>query len=273
MRRRQWVPPCVSSTRGSIAARSSFPRLDVPLTVHVRLYAWAQETRLVVDRGATARRMPPSAFRPLEAKGPGERDLKRGPETESARVERRPNRMRYVALLGPLVLGACGAPRQTAARRPDADVTRTAVPIEVSRACGDAPTLEHRSSRKLTFGPRTRVLAVRVRVEAADPGRPRDLGKGDGEVGFGGAKRGLDFHVLDEAGDEVGAGSSQACFDHHARLPDVPGVYCVALSPQDDRENPSIEVDYAARQHGLGLVQMPEEDVIANIEGVCGYRP
>lgn len=115
--------------------------------------------------------------------------------------------------------------------------------------------------------------AVRVRVDQRELDAPSDLTKGDGEVGFGGAIRGLDFHVLDGEGREVDAGSSQACFDHRARLPEVPGVYCVALSPQDDGEDPTIEVDYAARQHGSGLVQMPEGAAAIDIEAVCGYRP
>ena len=97
--------------------------------------------------------------------------------------------------------------------------------------------------------------------------------KGDGEVGFGGSRRGLEFHVVDAAGKEMSGGRSQACFDHHARLPDAPGVYCVALVPLDAREDPTIEVDYAARQHGLGLVQLPEDEVRENIDSVCRETP
>ncbi|OJY17572.1 MAG: hypothetical protein BGO98_01330 [Myxococcales bacterium 68-20] len=179
--------------------------------------------------------------------------------------------MRWVALLGVLVLVACTPPRRPEARGTGGELSRPAVPIAVSRACRDAPILEHRSSTTFTFGARTRVVAVRVRVEQRELDTPRDFTKGDGEVGFSGAIRGLDFHVLDGDGHEVDAGSSQACFDHRARLPEEPGAYCVALSPQDARENPTIEVDYAARQHGAGLVQMP--NVAADIEAVCGYRP
>ena len=182
-------------------------------------------------------------------------------------LEVRPSPVRLIHLVCVLSLVAC-APARGAANRPhvEGDLASAAI----MSACRDAPVLEYRGTTKLAFDSETRVLAVRVHVDARHVHAERDPMKGDGEVGFRGSFRGLEFHVVDATGKEMSGGRSQACFDHHARLPDAPGIYCVALVPQDARENPAIEVDYAARQHFLGLVQMPEDEVRDNIDSVCG---
>jgi len=122
---------------------------------------------------------------------------------------------------------------------------------------------------KYSFTHARRVRAVRVRVTQQAVDADRDITKGDGEIGFRGARHGFDFHLFDASGTKISEGSSQACFDHHARLPDIPGLYCLTLTPADEKENPSVEVDYGARMHGLGMVQMPGDEVSANIAAVC----
>ncbi len=178
--------------------------------------------------------------------------------------------MRPIHLVCALSLVACAPARRAVSRPPDEGDLASAA---IMAACRDAAVLDYRGTTKLVFDGETRVLAVRVRVDARHAHAERDPMKGDGEVGFRGSLRGLELHVVDATGKEMSSGRSQACFDHHARLPDAPGVYCVALVPQDARENPTIEVDYAARQHFMGLVQLPDDEVRANVDSVCRDTP
>lgn len=133
--------------------------------------------------------------------------------------------------------------------------------------CREAPVLALGNSVEYRFDRSHRVRVIRVEVTPRSAAE-RDLTKGDGEIGFRGARYGFEFHLYDSAGVEVDAGTSQACLDHRAKLPDVPGMYCLTLTPIARDEFPTAELDYAARFHGAGLVQMGDQQ--PDLQAICG---